>query len=142
MISTSLLDLDAAFAGTANGLVDLGPDCLNASDVEVQGGRLFVSCGVFDYSNFPSVSIHGAGIVPVDVSGATAQVQPMIAVAPGWAPGKLAFCGGTGYVGDRNSGRVAVLDPTAPGTTLGSGIALCPPNSSGNALVSDIACGR
>jgi hypothetical protein len=145
VIRTDTLEVDAAFAGTTSGVIDLGPDCLNASDVAVHGGKLWVSCGAFDYSNYPNVVILGSAIVPVDVSGSVAQVlQPVAtfpdAVAP-WAPGKLAFCGSTGYVGDRNTGRVVAFDPAAAGTTLGAGMELCP-KSNGFAYIADIACGR
>ena len=141
-IRTDTATLDADFAGTADGLIDLGPGCLNAADVAVHGGRLFVTCGAFDYSNYPTVTIHGAGIVPVDLSGTVAQVLPSVGAAPDQAPGKLAFCGSTGYVGDRNSGRVTVFDPTSGATTLGAGVELCPKASNGFAFVADIACGR
>jgi hypothetical protein len=137
--------LDADFAGTTNGLIDLGAGCLNPADVAAQGGELYVTCGAFDYSNFPNVAIHGAGIVPVDVSGTVAQVLPAIAPSPDpdrpWAPGKLAFCGPAGYVGDRNTGRVLLFDPASGATTLPAGVDLCP-MSNGYAYVADIACGR
>jgi hypothetical protein len=136
-IDTATATLDAAFAGTANGLIDLGPDCLDASDVAVLGSTLYVTCGAFAYPN-----IIGAGIVPVDLSGSVAQVLPKVAAAPGWAPGKLAFCGSTGYVGDKNSGRVTVFDPASGSTTLGEGVELCPRSPAGYAFVADIACGR
>ncbi len=142
-ISGSTLDFDATFAGTASGVIDLGPDCLDASDVAAYGGKLYVTCGAFDYSNYPTVTIQGAGIVPVDVSGAVAKVLPAVATpvdAQPVAPGKLAFCGSTGYVGDRNSGRVFLFDPASGSTTLGTGVELCPP-SNGFAFVADIACG-
>ncbi len=142
VIRTDTATLDADFAGTTpGGLLDLGPDCLNPADLAEHAGKLYVTCGAFDYSNYPAVAIIGSGIVPVDVSGATAQVLPRIAAAAGQAPGKLAFCGTTGYVGDRNSGTVWVLDPTSGSTTLGAGVALCPP-SGGYAYIADIACGR
>jgi hypothetical protein len=137
--------LDPVFAGTANGLIDLGPACLNAADVAVSGGKLYVTCGAFDYSNYPTVAINGAGIVPVDVSGPVAQVKAIIPPfsdqARPYAPGKLAFCGTTGYVGDRNTGRVLVFDPSSGATTLGAGVDLCPA-SGGYAYIADIACGR
>ena len=139
-IRTDTLDLDADFAGTTTGVIDLGPDCLDASDVAVQGDRLYVSCGFFDYSSWPPV-IQGSGVVPVDLSGPVAQVLPKIEATDQQAPGKLAFCGSTGYVGDRNSGTVWAFDP-AGATSLGAGVALCPLPSSGWTLVSDIACGR
>jgi hypothetical protein len=140
-VRTDTLELDAAFAGTANGLVDLGPDCLNPADLAVLGGTLYVTCGAFDYSAYPAVTITGSGITPVDVSGATVQVLPRVAAGADQAPGKLAFCGSTGYVGDRNSGTVWVFDPASGTTQLGAGVALCPP-SNGYAYVADIACGR
>ena len=77
----------------------------------------------------------------MDLSGTVAQVLPPVSAAPDQAPGKLAFCGTTGYVGDRNSGRVTVFDPTSGATTLGAGVELCPP-SGGYAYIADIACGR
>lgn len=141
-IRTDTLELDAAFAGTANGLVDLGPDCLNATDVAVQGGTLYVTCGAFDFSGYPVVKAYGGGIVPVTISGATAQVHPTIAAGVDHAPGKLAFCGTTGYVADRNSGTVWVFDPSSASTTLGAGTELCPRASNGAAFVNDIACGH
>lgn len=142
-ISTADLALDPTFAGSTNGLVDLGPDCLNPADVAALGGKLYVTCGWFDYSGGWSVPpvIRGSGIVPVDVSGATARVLSRVAAAADQAPGKLAFCGSTGYVGDRNSGTVWAFDPSSGATTLGAGVALCPP-SGGYAYVADIACGR
>jgi hypothetical protein len=136
-IRTADATLDAAFAGSTNGLVDLGPDCLDPADVAVSGGKLFVTCGAFAWP-----SIVGSGIVPVDVSGASATVLPIVAGGSDQAPGKLAFCGSTGYVGDRNSGRVWVFDPTSAATSLGAGVALCPPGAGGYAFVSDLACGR
>jgi DNA-binding beta-propeller fold protein YncE len=141
-IRTDTLELDAAFAGTANGLIDLGPDCLNATDVVVQGGTLYVTCGAFDFSAYPVVKAYGGGIAAVNVSGATAQVRPTIAAGADHAPGKLAFCGTTGYVADRNSGTVWVFDPSSAGTTLGAGTELCPRASNGAAFVNDIACGH
>lgn len=131
---------DAAFAGTTNGLIDLGPSCLDATDAAAYGGILYVTCGAFDYSNYPAVTIQGNGIVPVDISGTVANVLPIVAGGSDQAPGKLAFCGSTGYVGDRNSGRVFVFDPLAASTTMSAGVELCPP-SYGYAFVADIACG-
>lgn len=136
-IRTDTAELDAAFAGTTNGVIDLGPDCLNPADVAVHAGKLYVTCGAFSWP-----SILGSGIVPIDISGPVAQVLPVISGASDEAPGKLAFCGSTGYVGDRNSGRVWMFDPTSGSTTLGAGVELCPPASNGYAYIADIACGR
>lgn len=144
VLRTDVATLDAAFAGSTGGLLDLGPGCLNPADVAVKDGTLYVTCGAFDYSGGWAVPpvIQGGGIVPVDVSGATARVLPRVAAAADQAPGKLAFCGATGYVADRNSGTVWVFDPTSGSTTLGAGVELCPRSSGGYAYVADIACGR
>ncbi len=134
---------DAAFAGTASGLIDLGASCLDAADVAVSGGKLYVTCGAFHYdysTNPPTVTVQGSGIVSVDISGTVANVLPIVAGTSDQAPGKLAFCKGTGYVGDRNSGKVFLFDPLAASTTIGAGVELCPP-SNGWAYVADIACG-
>lgn len=144
VVRTDTLAVDAAFAGTTSGAIDLGAGCLNAADVAVHAGTLWVSCGAFDYSRWPDVAVLGNGLLPVDVSGSAPIVRPVVApsadpVHP-WAPGKLAFCGATGYVGDRNLGRVVAFDPAAV-TTLGAGVELCP-QSNGFAYVADIACGR
>ena len=140
-IRTDDATLDAAFAGTTNGLIDLGPGCLNPAGVAALGSTLYVTCGAFAYP-----AILGAGIVPVDISGPVAQPLPVIAPFPDpavpYAPGKLAFCGSKGYVGDRNSGRVLVFDPASGSTTLAAGVALCPVGSGGYSYVADIACGR
>jgi hypothetical protein len=134
-ISTTTLDLDAAFAGTANGLIDLGPDCLDPADVAVYGNLLYVSCtGAWGAG--------GNGIARVDVFGSYTQLLPMILFADSnTAPGKIAFCGGTGYVGDQATGSVFLLDPASAATVLGSGVDLCP-NPGGFEYVPDIACGR
>jgi hypothetical protein len=140
VLRTDTAEIDPVLAGTTEGFIDLGRGCLNPADVAVQGGKLYVTCGAFDFSNYPTVAIQGSGVAPVDVSGTVAQVLPIITGTSQQAPGKLAFCGSTGYVGDRNSGRVWAFDP-ASATSLGAGAELCPP-SGGFAFVADIACGR
>jgi hypothetical protein len=122
----------AVVSGGVEGLVDLGAGCLNPAGLGQLGGTLWVTCGAFA---FPDVV--GGGVVPVDVSGAAPAAGPPIPAGPGEAPGKLAFCGGAGYVADRNSGRVFRLDPAAG---IVGGIELCPP-SGGFAYVADLACG-
>jgi hypothetical protein len=127
----------AVVTGGVGGLVDLGAGCLNPADLALHEGTLWVTCGAFDYSNYPAVAITGGGVVPVDVSGSTPVPGAAIPAGPGEAPGNLAFCGGTGYVGDRNSGRVFRLDPSAG---LVDGTELCPAVDS-FAYVTDLACG-
>jgi hypothetical protein len=131
------LDPSVAYGGIG-GLLDLGAGCLDPADVALLGETLFVTCGAFDYSAYPAVTIRGTGIVPIDLSGAAPRLLPIVSASSSEAPGKLAFCGGTGYVADRNSGTVFRFDPVA--RTL-SGQALCPPAANGYAYVADLACG-
>ncbi len=126
-IDLSTNTLDATL--DPDGLVDLGAGCLNPADVAVQGATMYVTCGAFDYS--------GQGIVPVNLSGAEPVVQAILPVPADAIPGELAFCDGTGYVGDRATGRVFRLDPEAGAV---DGEPLCPVFE-GFAYVSDLACG-
>lgn len=138
----AVIDLASASLDEAageDGRLDLGTDCLNLGDVAVNGTTLWVSCGAFDYSNWPAVKTYAQGLVPVDLSGATPRVGAQLPAPEGSAPGNLAFCGGTGYVADRNSGRVFVLDP---GMGAVSGAELCPRAEGGMAYVADVKCGE
>jgi hypothetical protein len=137
-ISLATHELDSSVSEGGDGLVDLRDGCLNAADVALHGETLWVSCGAFDYSAYPAVTIRGAGLVPVNLSGTLADVGPVVGMAADQAPGKLAFCGTAGYVADRNSGRVFPLD--AATSSVGAGVELCPA-SNGFAYVSDLACG-
>lgn len=137
----AVIDLDAGALDAAlepAGLVDLGPGCLDPADVAVDGATLYVSCGAFDYSSWPQVRTYAQGIVPVDLSGAAPAAGALLDAPEGSAPGDLAFCRGTGYVADRASGRVFVLDPAAGAVR---GTELCPLAEGGDAYVADIACG-
>ena len=136
-LASNALDASANPGGPA-GLLDLGPSCLDPADAALQGSTLYVTCGAFDYSQYPTVKILGQGIVPVDVSGPLPSVGSLLPAPVDAAPGELAFCSGSGYVGDRNSGRVFRLDPAAGAI---DGVLLCPPSPSGFAYVADIACG-
>jgi hypothetical protein len=133
VIDTSTDALDPSVAdGGVTGLLDLG-ECLNPAGATVLGDTLFVTCGAFAYP-----IIEGSGIVQIDLSGDVPALGRFIPMADDEAPGTLAFCGGAGYVGDRNSGKVFAFDPVLG--TVGTGVALCP-ESNGFAYVSDIACG-
>jgi len=129
--ATHALD-PAVVTGDVKGLVDLGASCLNPAGLALQASTLWVTCGAFAFPN-----IVGGGVVPVDVSGTLPVPGAVIAAGPREAPGKLAFCGGTGYVGDRNSGRIFRLDPAAG---IVDGTEICPV-AGGFAFVSDLACG-
>jgi hypothetical protein len=137
VVDTATLSLDATFAGSTAGLLDLGEECVNVSSLTLEGGTLYVSCG-----GFTTAGIVGSGIARVDVSGTVARVLPMITGSSTQAPGKLAFCRSTGYVADRGSGTVWAFDPSSGSTTLGLGTELCPISQDKWANVADIACGR
>jgi hypothetical protein len=131
-------ELDRTASASGNGLVDLGAGCLNPADAAFDGATLFVTCGAFAFDG-SAFAVVGSGIVPLNATGTLVDVlSPLAGVPADAAPGELAFCGTTGYVGDRNSGRVFPLDTGL--STVGSGVALCPP-SGGFAFVADVACG-
>jgi DNA-binding beta-propeller fold protein YncE len=130
--------LDATVGTGTPGLLDLGTSCLDPADVGLEGSTLYVTCGAFDYSSYPSVKIVGQGIAKVDLSGTPPWVPSLLPAPADAAPGELAFCSGASYVGDRNTGRVFRLDPAAGAV---DGAELCPTSSSGFAYVADIACG-
>jgi DNA-binding beta-propeller fold protein YncE len=129
--------LDATAGG--GGQVDLGAGCLDPADAALSGNTLFVTCGIFDYSHYPAVTTHGQGIVPLDLRPTVPAVGAILPAPENSAPGKLAFCGSTGYVADRATGTVFVLHP-AHGAVQGA--TLCPDAEGGSAYVADIACGE
>jgi DNA-binding beta-propeller fold protein YncE len=116
--------------------VDLGAACKNTADVTALGGVLYATCGMLDFSSsaIPKPVI-GTAIVPVDVSGPTPTVGEPIAVPDPIAPGRLAFCGGAGYAGDRNTPAVLRLDPAT--RTVTTSTAICPASA---AFASDVTC--
>jgi hypothetical protein len=119
----------------AQPFVDLGEGCKNPSDLAVEGGTLWVTCGYYDF--FGARAVQGGGFAPV------ALATPLVAgsvVATTQAPGSLAFCGGRGYAGDVASGTLLRLDPVTREVTAAPG--LCPANVSGNAFVADVECAR
>lgn len=128
-VRTNTLDETAG----AGGLVDLGSSCLDPAGLAVQGTTLWVTCGAFQGGK-----IVGQGIVPIDLSATVPALGTLVPVPDDAAPGDLVFCGETGYVGDRNSGRVFVLDP-AHGTV--QGVELCP-KANGWAYVPAVLCGQ
>ncbi len=123
----------AVVTGGVTGLVDLGTGCLNPAGLALHEQTLWVTCGAWAWPD-----IVGGGVVPVNVSGATPVPGATLPAGPGEAPGNLAFCGGTGYVADRNSGRVFRLDPAAG---LVDGTEFCyPPSAGAYVMVADLAC--
>ncbi len=132
-LGTNTLDTSA----DPDGLVDLGAGCLDPADVAVDGATLWVTCGAFDASNYPVMRVFAQGIVPIDLSQSPPTAGEILPAPADAAPGKLAFCAGGAYVGDRNSGRVFRLDPEAGAI---DGAELCP-RSNGFAYIADLACG-
>ncbi len=119
--------IDSA-AGDALTLVDLGAACTNPGALAVRGEVVWVSCG-------------GTGnLLPVDVSGASPVLGAPVslAVAGVYVPGKLAFCGGTGYVTDQWSGTLVRFDPAGL-AGLASGV-VCPNSDAGWAWAADVLC--
>ncbi len=98
--------------------------CTNPGDLALDGAVLWVSCG-------------SGALLPVDVSGATPVLGTPVFPAVG-APGKLAFCGGSGYVTDQWSGTVVRFDPA--GQEAPASAAICPPSDAGWAWAADVAC--
>jgi hypothetical protein len=127
--SGRLAVIDAA-AGDAVTVVDLGPDCKNPGDLDIEGETAFVACGSF---GFP-MDAPGA-VVPVSLGGAVPVVGPKIDVSS-IVPGGLAICGGMGYVTDQASGTVLRFDPRTG--QVDPPVTVCPTVTF--AWASDVAC--
>jgi len=117
-------------AGDAVSIVDLGAGCGNPGDLAAAGDTLWVSCGSF---TFPRLA--PGALVPVAIGGAPSVGSP-VSMPPGFVPGKLAFCGGTGYVTDQASGAVLRFDPV--GRTVEDPVTVCP--TVFFAWAADVAC--
>jgi hypothetical protein len=119
-------------ADDAVSIVDLGAGCGNPGAMALEGTTLWIACGSFSFpGEAPPV------LLPVDLSGAAPAVGEALPV-PGFVPGRLAFCGGTGYLTDQASGRVLRFDPA--GRTIEPPVEVCP--VLGFAWAADVACGR
>lgn len=115
-------------------VVDLGAECGNPGALAREGGTLWVACGSFSYPDAaPPV------LVPLDLSSHPPARGAPLALA-GMVPGKLAFCGGVGYVTDQASGAVVRFDPAT--RAVSSPVVVCPtsPGPYGFAWAADIAC--
>lgn len=119
--------------GDAVSVVDLGEGCLNPTGLALHERTLWVACGAVFYAD-----VAPGALVPVDVGGATPVVGEPLDVSP-LVPGKLAFCGGVGYVGDQGSGDVLRFDPVT--RSLEAPVLVCPPGAFFTS-VSDVACPR
>jgi DNA-binding beta-propeller fold protein YncE len=119
--------------------VDLGASCLNPGGLAVEGSTLWVTCGYQKYDPSGGQPFQGASFVPVDISGAVPVVGAPVP-AGAYGPGPIAFCNGVGYAGDRYSGSILRLDPTARSVIGASPV--CPASAYGFAMVADVICGR
>jgi hypothetical protein len=119
-------------AGDAVSIVDLGAACGNPGALAVTGTTLWVACGSACFSDIaPGV------LVPVDLT----QTPPLVGVPLAFGttlPGKVAFCGGVGYVTDQGSGDVVRFDPV--GRTVEPPVTVCSMGPYGFAWASDVAC--
>jgi YVTN family beta-propeller protein len=155
-VYATLWNLDASFAPAGPGrlaVVDvatdalvpgvnpvvLGPACQNPGGLALLGETLWVTCGFFPYTATSTADITGAAFVPVDLSGAAPLVGAAVPLDDA-APGAIAFCGGTGFSGDRFSGNVLRFDPV--GRTVTARGLVCAPAGSGSSFVADVTCGR
>ena len=132
----AVIDTSTGALAAGTNPIDLGPGCLDPAGIALHAGKLYVTCGFFEYS---SSTVTGNGIVAVDVSG-DAPVVGSPVVTAGAAPGALAFCGDLAFVGDRLSGSVLRFDPVH-GAVTAHGL-VCAPRSGGASYVADVACGQ
>ena len=120
-------------AGTPT-VIDLGPSCGNPGALAADGTTLWVACGSYSYPGVaPPV------VVPLDLTNTPPTVGAALPL-PGMVPGKLAFCGGVGYVTDQASGAVVRFDPAA--RSVEPPVAVCPTSAGpyGYAWAADITC--
>jgi hypothetical protein len=122
--------LDPA-AGDAVAIVPL-PGCGNPGALAVLGSTLWVSCGALSYPDLAP-----SALVPVDLSRTPPAVGAPF-LLPAIVAGKLAFCGGAGYVTDQSSGAVLRFDPAT--RTADDPTAVCPASAYGWAWAADVAC--
>ena len=108
------------------------PGCGNPGALAVSGATLWVSCGSFSYPDLAPPAL-----VPVNLAAATPAAGVPLAL-PGIVPGKVAFCGGVGYVTDQASGAVVRFDPAA--RTVEGPVVVCPTSAFGWAWAADVAC--
>jgi hypothetical protein len=129
--SGKLAVIDPAAADAVT-IVDLGVECGNPGALALSGSTLWVSCGSFSYPDLAP-----SALVPVNLAVSPPTVGTSLAL-PGMVPGKLAFCGGVGYVTDQASGAVVRFDPTA--RTVEPPVIVCPTSVAGWAWAADVAC--
>jgi hypothetical protein len=118
-------------AGDAVSIVPL-PGCRNPGALAVSGTTLWASCGALSYPDLAP-----SAVVPVNLAATPPAAGPPLAL-PAVVAGKLAFCGGAGYVTDQASGAVLRFDPAT--RTAEDPVVVCPTSAFGWAWASDVAC--
>lgn len=119
--------------GDAVSIVDLGAGCGNPGALALSGSTLWVSCGSFSYP-----ALAPSALVPVDLAASPPAVGAPLPV-PGIVPGKLAFCGGVGYLTDQASGSIVRFDPVT--RAVEAPVVVCPTAvPAGFAWAADVAC--
>jgi hypothetical protein len=119
-------------AGPAVSILDLGSACWKPGAMSLQGTTLWVACGSFSFPDLaPGV------LLPIELSSGTPVIGTPIDVST-VVPGRLAFCGGMGYLADQSSGAVVRFDPVAK--TAAAPAPVCPTGPFGFTAVSDVAC--
>jgi hypothetical protein len=121
-------------ADHAVSIVDLGSECGNPGGMALHGSTLWIACGSWGYP-----LLAPSAVVPVDIASAAPTIGTPIDMT-GIVPGKLAFCGGVGYVTDQASGQVVRFDPVS--RSVESPVEVCPMTAGpyGYAWASDVAC--
>ncbi len=118
-------------AGDAVSIVDL-PGCGNPGALALAGSTLWVSCGALSYP-----TLAPSAIVPVSLAATPPAVGAPVAL-PAIVAGKLAFCGGVGYVTDQASGAIVRFDPAT--RIAEDPTTVCATASTGWAWAADVAC--
>ncbi len=120
-------------AGDAVSIVGL-PGCGNPGALALAGTTLWVTCGSFSYPDLAP-----SALLPVNV-GVHPPVAGTALAVPSVVPGKVAFCGGMGYVTDQASGAVVRFAPAA--RTVEDPVTVCAtsPGPFGYAWAADVAC--
>jgi hypothetical protein len=123
--------LDTANADAVS-VVNLGSGCKSPSALELRGTELWVSCGAYCFQDLAP-----GALVAVDVAGAPSVRTP---ISTGdVVSGRLAFCGGRGYVTDqRKTGGVVRFDPVTG--AVAAPVTICGADANGNALAADVVC--
>lgn len=119
--------------GDAVSIVEL-PGCGNPGALALEGSTLWVSCGALSYP-----VLAPSAVLPVNLAATPPAAGTPLAL-PAIVAGKLAFCGGVGYVTDQASGAIVRFDPAT--RFAHDPVEVCSTATTGWAWASDVACSR